>query len=519
MKSDRLTLIVRDLTPQRILFLIILLGFWIRVFFVLSADFPLNDGGMFYTMVNDILSNGFRLPHYASYNHSGIPYAYPFLGFYLTAFISYALHIPVISLIRFLPLLFSVLTIPLVYGIAKILLRSSLFGLGAAIVFAILPRSYEWMIMGGGLTRSLGFVWALASIVTCLVYARHSAQKYVIYTGICLGLTFMSHLEMSLFALYSVLLLTTYTTGLKRTLKIYCIAVFVGITVSSIWWIPVINTHGIQVFMRAFMTGFWSYSAILPLVFFNFTQEPFINLFAVLALLGVWVSLFRKEYLLPVWLSMIFVVNHRSASTMATLVVGLLSMNALRFLILPTLQSLDRSNRRRAMQYAIGIVTIYILSLFIGLILPKTSSLQSLNSTDISAMRWVRAHTKLSSSFLIVSALPYNAWAQDKVSEWFPAITERKSVMTIQGMEWLPDNLFNKRYELTRHMKECNNDSIDCLERTMKKNNLSFNYLYITDTKLSETYSCCSLLLSSLKSSKRYSKIYSKEDISIWIKK
>ncbi len=38
----------------------LLLGILVRLAFVLSADFPLNDGGMFYNMATDLQANGYH---------------------------------------------------------------------------------------------------------------------------------------------------------------------------------------------------------------------------------------------------------------------------------------------------------------------------------------------------------------------------------------------------------------------------------------------------------------------------
>src|SRR5512143_1715660 len=70
---------------QVILLLAVCLGVFARVAPVLMAKFPINDGGMFYTMVQDLIANHFRLPAYTTYNLSSIPYLYPPLGFYLIA--------------------------------------------------------------------------------------------------------------------------------------------------------------------------------------------------------------------------------------------------------------------------------------------------------------------------------------------------------------------------------------------------------------------------------------------------
>ena len=44
-----------------------LIGGMIRFYFVLRVDFPLNDGGLFLTMIEDLLTNNFSLPWFTSY--------------------------------------------------------------------------------------------------------------------------------------------------------------------------------------------------------------------------------------------------------------------------------------------------------------------------------------------------------------------------------------------------------------------------------------------------------------------
>ena len=79
LKTDRRTLTF-------LLFLLALLfGTFVRVMPVLQAGFPLNDGGLFYTMTSDLQKAGYALPAVTTYNGLGIPYAYPPLPFYLAA--------------------------------------------------------------------------------------------------------------------------------------------------------------------------------------------------------------------------------------------------------------------------------------------------------------------------------------------------------------------------------------------------------------------------------------------------
>ncbi len=123
------------------------------------SDFPLNDGGLFYTMIQDLKENNFKLPIFTTYNQAQIPFAYPPLSFYLAGFISKVLPIPLIEILHFLPLIISLLTIPIFFLVAK-----NFWGKEIAIIptliFVLLPRSFIWIIMGGGIARSLGLFLA-----------------------------------------------------------------------------------------------------------------------------------------------------------------------------------------------------------------------------------------------------------------------------------------------------------------------------------------------------------------------
>jgi hypothetical protein len=49
------------------------------------------------------------------------------------------------------------------------------------------------------------------------------------------------------------------------------------------------------------------------------------------------------------------------------------------------------------------------------------------------AMAWVRTNTPAAT---ITSSLATDAWGSDDVSEWFPALSARRSATTTQGTEW-----------------------------------------------------------------------------------
>ncbi|MGB5845080.1 MAG: hypothetical protein WBG94_11600, partial [Anaerolineales bacterium] len=91
------------------------IGGLIRFYFILQADFPLNDGGLFYTMIEDLQANQFNLPRFTSYNLLEIPYAYSPLPFYLAGLLNNWLEWSLVDILRFLPALISTFAIPVFF--------------------------------------------------------------------------------------------------------------------------------------------------------------------------------------------------------------------------------------------------------------------------------------------------------------------------------------------------------------------------------------------------------------------
>jgi hypothetical protein len=88
------------------------------------------------------------------------------------------------------------------------------------------------------------------------------------------------------------------------------------------------------------------------------------------------------------------------------------------------------------------ILVLYLLGaqvlLTAYLIRPNDPSLTHvLTRGDIQAMEWVKENTSGDAEFFVVPSSTW--WETDAVGEWFPALAERKNVLTVQGTEWLPD--------------------------------------------------------------------------------
>ncbi len=151
---------VKKLTPDELATLLfiatLIFGIWLRINPVLLARFPMNDGGMFYTMIDDLRKNAYNLPLYTSYNNQQIPFAYPPLAFYVVGFLTDWLHLSVLNILLWLPAILNIATIPAFFLLASAMLETRLKAALATLIYMLVPLSMDWFLMGGGLTRGMG---------------------------------------------------------------------------------------------------------------------------------------------------------------------------------------------------------------------------------------------------------------------------------------------------------------------------------------------------------------------------
>ena len=117
----------------------LLFGMIIRFFPGIQAGFPLNDGGMFLSMIRDLRASHYTIPAVTSYNNLNIPYAYPPFGFYFAGLVSDIFNLSEISLLRWLPPTINTVSILVFYKLASLLLESRTRGVVAAIFYALTP--------------------------------------------------------------------------------------------------------------------------------------------------------------------------------------------------------------------------------------------------------------------------------------------------------------------------------------------------------------------------------------------
>ena len=501
------------------LVLAVTLGIGVRAFHVLSQDFPLNDGGLFYAMVRDLQAAHYHLPAFTSYNDAGIPFGYSPLGFYLAGVLDDLTPLTLIDLFRWLPLTVSALTVVAFAWLARSLLASRAAVVVAIVAFGLVPRSFIWLLMGGGLTRSLGFLFALVTLRLLYGFYTERRWSYVPFIASTAALTVLSHLGTAPFVAFSgVLFLIAYGRNRQAVLG-STVAAAGAALLSAPWWATVIKMHGMGPFLAASATGgsifhgFHISAAIDTLAHFGVgTSETVLALIGMLGALGFFFSLAMGDWLLPAWWIAIVALDARQGSTFATVPVALLTGVAVVHLLLPALRRLPAPTLRRSPSRAAWSPTV-ILGIFLVFsaatalvrsreVVGGITDMGHLTPQELSAMSWVARETSPDAQILVVAGTP---WEIDRTSEWLPVLGERKSVATVQGYEWRPLGEFQRKQQEYNELQGCSGWVSQCLRDWSSATGVGFTHVYLPK---SPDRDCCRLLRYSLERDRAYRLIY-----------
>ena len=473
-----------------ILMLAILIGTFMRFNPTLLAGFAINDGGMFAVMVDDLKASNYLLPKFTTYNHLNIPFAYPPLGFYLGRIAADLFGLSAVQVVRWVPAFFASLSVPAFYLLALRLLKDKYYAAISTLFFALMPRALSWFVMGGGLTRSPGQFFMLLTLATLVRLYEQNRREDIFLAGVFGGLAVMSHPEAAVHTFVSAIFLWIM---LSRSRTAFINSLVVGLLVllvSAPWWATVIHYHGVEPLLKGAATG-QKTLAVFHLLFFVFTEEPYATMIAILGLIGIAHRLARRDYLLPLWMVIPFFVEGRSAAGPAAIPLAMLAAIGLVDVIFAALSTLSGRNVATEKAGSGDVQQSDLLSsternIFIYLFLYLIFStyqfgLQLSNATlyppDQEAMNWVRENTPAESRFLVLTGT--TSVSCDSVLEWFPALTGRQSLYTVQGTEWIEGPNFNTYVKSTYPVQEClSSADVSCLDTAVSRS--QYDYVYVS---------------------------------------
>ncbi|HZP58072.1 MAG TPA: glycosyltransferase family 39 protein [Dehalococcoidia bacterium] len=496
-------------------------AFMVRASFIFASPFPLNDGGLFFVMARDIEAARFGLPARTSYNGGGIPFAYPPLALYLAAALERFTPLSLVDALRFVPLVASTSSVGAFFLLARRLLRRREAVAFATFAMALLPATGTWMIMGGGLTRSVGYTFALLAMHEAHAMYTERKRRRAVSFGVLAALTTLSHPEMPVVLAVSTATFFAFEGRNRAGVRSSLLGGAVAAALLAPWLAAVTAAHGLAPFLAARASGGASllYS-IGFLARLDFTSPPMFDFIGALALLGVLACLARREYMLLAWIVAMCFLDPRSVRLGSAAPIALLSAIGLFGAVAPLLRSAETSfadagfgRRLRAARApagwllpaftAVAIAYSGVASLSYG-----TRLLSGMTPDEQSAMAWVAKNTPPDARFVVVTD---DGWARDRTSEWFPALTGRRSVATVQGSEWVT-GAYGPMIDQYVDLQACSRGDSACLAAWSATHGAPYDYVYIPaiPARIRELDQgpCCAALRASLASDPAYERVY-----------
>lgn len=416
-----------------------------RVFFLVATDFPINDGGLFYEFLRAVAATFPGLPDSVRFNSNDIPFAYPPLSFWLGALITRAGFDP-LAVVHYAPILMNLAYVLLFALLLRLNGRSLLFVALALLFFCTMLRTFEWLVMGGGLSRGLGSLFLIATLLAVGIPDRGRESlpiRRLVMAGAAVAGAILSHLEWGLDAAFCVLLSRALgSPGLKDFIRGNLIA---GATASLLimpWPLWIYSVHGLTPLLAAAGTSPWGVGDILGHLFAigaDSIGNPLIPI-------GLIVLCYRKQYFWPLFVLVCIIVTPRHGATPLTLPLAVFGAQG----VIAIYTWLGRLLRRRTLAVAvIAPVTLLLVAQNLTAdFLARGKRLRTMAPQTRQAMAWVAAHHS-GDSFIVLS--PFK-WYYDSSAEWFPVLAAARSINTLQGREWIP-GAYQASYAKDRALK------------------------------------------------------------------
>ncbi|WKZ45510.1 MAG: 6-pyruvoyl-tetrahydropterin synthase-related protein [Anaerolineales bacterium] len=462
----------KDGFARLVLFTALLFGLIVRLAAPIAASGPVNDGGLFLQMTRDLQANHFVLPETTTYNNSNIPFAYPPLGFYLAGLLQSVLKNSLISIFTYLPAIISTVAILAFYFLARQFVSDSLHASIAALFYALIPKSFDWAVMGGGVTRAPALVFSFLTLAFAYRLFTTKDTRNLLPASICAAALTLSHPEIALQTAFSVFILALFfLRGRKSFFHASAVAALI-VTLTSPWWLTVIARHGLAPFQAALGAHPRDFaSSLLYLFQFNLSGEVILDVVAMLGLIGLISDFRRRDFFLPAWIGLSFLSDPRAAPFASLTPLLLLAVrgleSTLKGIVLPASAS-DVFESTFARRVLLGVTAYLFLS---GLIFSMQLGNQyRILPAERQTLTWIQQNTPADSRFLVLTD---DAALSDPLSEWFPALTERTSLVTVQGHEWTPNFPLRESLREYAEAQSCLNQEISCLS------DWDFDYVYI----------------------------------------
>jgi hypothetical protein len=409
----------------------------------------------------------------------------------------------------------NILTIPAFFLFAETLLEDRPRASLATVFYALTPV-YGREIMGGGLTRSFGLLFMLLSLNYAVRLFKTGSWKFVFLAALFGGLTVMSHPQTAIHTAFGIAFFWLFTKhSWKKVFQACVLALLVGLF-SAPWWLTVTLQHGLAPFISAAASGVHSAFPLTVFLSDLFARDTFIPILILLRLAGIIWEASNRRFTLVRWAILAYVLDQRSAGTTSFLAFSMLCAvgfaDALPFVI-SWLKTKTASTAINFVQLRWLNITLFALVFYLfvecGLysyVLVNTS----LHTPEpFQAMQWVSENTPANSRFLLLTG--NSGIMSDPIQEWFPALAQRRSQTTMQGLEWTLKDDFFPRLGSLGTLQACT--ALDCVNQWSANTGLGYDYVLIQKSKATQP------LLDSILSDAGYGRVYENSMFVILLKK
>jgi hypothetical protein len=107
-------------------------------------------------------------------------------------------------------------------------------------------------------------------------------------------------------------------------------------------------------------------------------------------------------------------------------------------------------------------------------------------------MEWAGEQLGADAVFAVITSGP--AWQSDAASEWFPALSGRRSAATVQGYEWLGGDAWTRQQEAYEDLQACSNDVLLCVVAWSQEYGIAVTHVFLPKGQLHGPLSdldCC----------------------------
>ena len=439
---------------------------------------------MLLALIRDLRANDFILPRITTYNSSGIPFAYPPLAMYVAAVLSSLSSISELDLLRWLPPLASAILIPVFYWLAQRILGSRSKAIIATLLYAVMPGSSDWLVMGGGLTRSFGVLFSLLAIgYAHRLFNGQGDKKNIGLATLFCALAVLSHPEVGLQAAAAYLVfLVIYGRKVSGLVNAAMVASGTA-ALTAPWWLTVLRYHGFSPFESAVQTGIretlW---ASLFRAFFS-TQGG-VPVLPVFSLIGIYVVLRQRDLLLVLWTFVPFFIDPRNAPAMAIFPLVMLASEGMyyahtefRRAYAASFQGIPKAAAVLPWWTPASFALILLYFLLVSYRSAAHLAAISLSASDRETLQWIRENIPLQGRFLLITNRGEISPMSDSFQEWFPALAERQSRNTLQGLEWVLGSDFFPYSQRLVALQTC--PDVHCLDAWLEQNSVAIDFILI----------------------------------------